>query len=185
MVWCLASTLTILIFLTAVALAAAFKASALLLLEENMVHNITNERYYTNFSAGELSSTGEGFDLLQSRLSCCGVHGTQDYATFKNDYGVDLPDTCCPSLPEESTCKNGTDAHDVGCYEKLNGGARKLCEEVIILGSVAAVAVLVVTLLRLALGYYYQKHKKQKLQDQEENVQAVALRPKADNTTSL
>ncbi|ELT94991.1 hypothetical protein CAPTEDRAFT_215192 [Capitella teleta] len=164
MVWCLSSTLCILVFVTAVALAAAFKGGSLLLLEDNMMHNITNEKYYTNFTAGELSSTGKGFNDIQRQLECCGVHGIEDYATFKDTYDMDAPYTCCPTTDSLTDCVAGNDSdiYRNGCYGVLAAGTTSMCKEIVIIGTIACVVIFVVTLLRLSLGYYYQKHKEHK-----------------------
>ena len=196
-VWCLSSTLTILIFICAIALAATFQKDTLVLLEDNMSDNITNDAYYANFSAGQFSSTGKNFNLLQSKFECCGVNGRSDYSTFNQEYDLLVPHSCCPlkdgMSPSDdisgddviSGCQtgNGSSIHGNGCYDALVAGTSRMCREIIIFGSIAVAVIFVVTFLRISLGYYYQKHKREK---QYEAVQGIAMKKKDnDQVTSM
>lgn len=196
-VWCLSATLTILIFIAAAALAAVFKSDSLLILEDHMTHNITQENFYANFSQGEFSDTGMSFNKIQSQFECCGVHGRDDYTNFQSKYNTSVPYSCCKlkdgsmagsdvitggDVIDEEACQqtNNSDAgFSNGCYPILHKGITQLCQEVVILGAVAAGIIFVATFLRLVLGYYYQKHKEQR---EYESVQAISMNKRADGS---
>lgn len=60
----------------------------------------------------EYTNNKDVWDMVQSELKCCGIHGSDDYKPIFNS--TELPKSCCLDLAEYKVCTK-VDASHIGC----------------------------------------------------------------------